>query len=255
MKELFFVIVLFFAIVNYSCVKKTQEVKNKDVTSSLLEDKYFTDTVFYNESQIKSITSYKNDLKHGKETMFDSLYGYVSDFYYYIDGVREGEGFKSIYKKSMHSYIYDNGEKKVESIYLKDEKGRPFFHFYDYIGDSSFFVGTLYEEEVVEDIESYYLTGEVFDTISNGENYNLEILTIKHNNEEEARFNFVIINNKDTIDTIDTIALEESVSIPIKNYQVGINKIKGYIQYYYTDSLTGSPIIHQMYYYKWLFVE
>ncbi len=181
----------------------------------------------------------------------------LTEYYYYIDGVKEGEAFiKDSVHRTKNECIFDRGYRAINGIYIRDKKGGDgirFYNFYDYYQDT-IWAGDLYFK--IDYPSTYYYT-ETYDTIFDQKEYTVDILTFKNKNEKQVGVKLYNIWKGDTIAFVDTVlnGNNKVIRIPMKNYKLGINKITGGIAYFDTLSVKGTRKIHQMLFYKWLVVK
>jgi len=245
-----FKIISFIIILIFSSCKN----ENKLINSYT----YDIDTVFFQSGEIKRVTKYRNDKKHGKELTYLKD-GTVKEYFYYIDGIKEGKAYIRDFKtKTINECVFNDGYKSINGIHMNDDMGRKLIRYYNFYAEDTAFVGELYFQDFDDKPDSYYYAGELYDTIKQGETYEIKIKTYKHELEKESLVTLWLISNGETILTIDTSMTEEILKIPIPKYNLDINKIIGYIDYV-TDTIEVNGVkkrnVREMLFYKWLVVE
>lgn len=254
-KNQLLLITLIISILTISCKNNSEKTKHVNYFTD------YTDTVFYNNGTLQSITHYSDNLKHGKETFFNEN-GKMIEYYYYINGIKEGDAYiKDSISRTIHDCVFDQGYKVISGMYLKDNDiNKNFVRYYNHYNepiDTTVWVGDLYyDSNSIPKSSYYYNIGGLYDTIQTNDEYALNILTFKNKYEKDVGLKLYTIFDNDTLASIDTLIRGESeiVEIPIKNYKIGINKISGGIAYK-GKTESANVAFHQMKFYKWLIVE
>ncbi len=224
---------------------------------------YHTDTLYYKDGKIKSISSFRNDKKHGKEYLYAEDGGDLA-FYTYIDGVLNGNCWshpKYADTSNGHIYMYDNGKKVIEWYHGIKDDGTKLLEYFNYRNGERVHAGTIFFSPSASDsiLNYYYVAVPLFDTITNKEDYSLEILLPRPISLfPSVRILLSVISQNDTLLNIDTATTSKEIFIPIKKYNTDINKITGeiiYLSNIMTDENGELEIkIHRMNFYKWLVV-